>query len=123
MSNITPPIARIPIGIVQINGKPIDVQQHPEFIRFFFDLFTRVGGVTGVGNDDLLLELMNGSPSDTGAAEALRAVDELRNEVAALRGSNDALRGQLQDLQAQIESQPTFQPLQVRIQQIEDRLQ
>jgi len=50
---LTPPAARVPIGTVQINGRPVDVQQHPEFVRFFFDLFARVGSTAALSNTEL----------------------------------------------------------------------
>lgn len=50
---ITPPISRVPIGTVTINGQTLDVAQHPEFVRFFFDLFTRVGGGVAPSNDEI----------------------------------------------------------------------
>ena len=50
---LTPPTARIPIGTVLINGQVLEVKQHPEFVRFFFDLFARVGSVTAPDNNEL----------------------------------------------------------------------
>jgi hypothetical protein len=46
---VTAPIASVPIGLATVNGQTVEVRQHPEFVRFFFDLFTRVGGATGGG--------------------------------------------------------------------------
>ena len=53
MANITPPKNAVPVGRVTINGQTFDVQQHPEFVRFFFDLFQRVGGTSALSNTDL----------------------------------------------------------------------
>lgn len=50
---ITPPINRVPIGTVTINGQTLEVAQHPEFVRFFFDLYTRVGGGVAPSNDEI----------------------------------------------------------------------
>lgn len=55
MSILTIPRNDVPIGVVLINGQQVTVAQHPEFTRFFFDLFQRVGGTTSSGTDDLLI--------------------------------------------------------------------
>lgn len=52
-TTITPPKAQIPIGTITINGVRYDVAQHPEFVRFFFDLLRRVGGSSATSNTDL----------------------------------------------------------------------
>jgi hypothetical protein len=44
--SITTPKANVPVGRVTINGQTFDVAQHPEFVRFFFDLFRRTGGTS-----------------------------------------------------------------------------
>ncbi len=126
---LTPPIARIPIGLLTINGQQFEVRQHPEFVRFFFDLFARVGSADALSNTELeamaqaLLDSGAVPASSTEAQEALRGVEELRQEFASLRGENDRLRGELEELRAQLEGAPSFQPLEGRVQQIEDRLQ
>lgn len=125
--SLTPPMAQIPIGLATINGKQVEVRQHPEFVRFFFDLFSRVGKTDALSNTELaeLAEALVAAPvsgSSPEAQEALRAVDELRNEVATLRGSNDRLRAELDELRGQVEPMPSLRPLEGRIQQIEDRL-
>lgn len=127
--SLTPPTAHIPVGIVTINNQPFDVLQHPEFTRFFFDLFARVGSVSALSNTEL--EALAQSLIDSGAApasspeaqEALRNVEELRQELASLRGDADRLRGEVDELRAQIEAAPSLQPLQSRVQEIIDRLQ
>jgi hypothetical protein len=126
---ITPPTARIPIGTVLINGRSVDVQQHPEFVRFFFDLFARVGSTAALSNTELeamaqaLLDAGPQATSSVEAAEAMRAVDEVRNEIDSLRSSNQRLVGLVEQLAAQIEQGPSLQPFEQRITQIEDRLQ
>lgn len=126
---LTPPTSRIPIGIASVNGQQVEVQQHPEFVRFFFDLFARVGSVSALNNTELeamAQALIDAGPvpaSSTEAQEALRGVEELRQEVASLRGSNDQLRAELASLRDDMPSMPSVQPLESRVQQIEDRLQ
>lgn len=126
---LTPPTSRIPIGFVSINGQQLDVQQHPEFVRFFFDLFNRVGSTTALTNTELqelaqaLIDAGAVPASSAEAQEALRGVEELRQELAALRSANDQLRNELSALRDDMPSMPSFQPLESRVQQIEDRLQ
>lgn len=50
---MTAPKNQVPIGRVTIGGVTYDVPQHPEFVRFFFDLFARVGGTNAPSNADL----------------------------------------------------------------------
>lgn len=81
---ITPPTARIPIGTIEIDGKTVEVQQHPEFVRFFFDLMSRVGGVSGWSVDDLRLGPADDVVDVEGLAKAMDA-QRLATEVQALR--------------------------------------
>lgn len=126
---ITPPKNSIPVGLIDFGGKRIEVQQHPEFVRFFFDLFNRVGGVSALSNTDL--EAMAQALVDAGAVpssspeaqEALRGVEELRQQIASLRGENDRMRSEVEELRAQLEGGLSLQPLEFRVSQIEDRLQ
>ena len=50
---ITPPKAQVPIGFVTVAGQRLEVMQHPEFIRFFFDLLRRIGGTSAPSIDGL----------------------------------------------------------------------
>lgn len=104
-TTLTVPKANIPIGTVVIAGTTFDVPQHPEFVRFFSDLARRTGGVTAPTNTDLAngvttLDTEDVAPrSNPEAREALRVVDELRNELASLRGDNDGLRRRIEQLE------------------------
>jgi hypothetical protein len=70
---LTPPMALIPIGIATFNGQQIEVRQHPEFVRFFFDLFNRVGG----NNSKSLQELSDLLDAERlGVFEARQAPDQ-----------------------------------------------
>lgn len=121
--NLTPPMSSIPIGTAVFNGQRIDVQQHPEFVRFFFDLFARVGGVRGMTVEELLALLLGEPKTDPRTHEALRAVDELRIELDSLRSSNQKLSALVEELAGQIEPAPSLRPIEQRVKQIEDRLQ
>jgi len=54
-TTLTPPKTPVSIGQVTIAGQTYDVKQSPEFVRFFFDLYRRVGGAEAVSNTDLAL--------------------------------------------------------------------
>jgi hypothetical protein len=56
-NKITPPKSNVPIGRVSANG--VDVEQHPEFIRYFFDLLKRVGGTTAQTITDITISVVN----------------------------------------------------------------
>lgn len=125
---VTPPINSIPVGVFEMNGRRIEVKQHPEFVRFFFDLFARVGGTSALNNVELeelaqaLIDAGAVPDSSPEAQEALRGIEELRQEVASLRGQNDLLRAELAELRDQIPPTPNLRPLEFRVSQIEDRL-
>lgn len=115
---LTPPMARIPIGTVVINGQVLEVKQHPEFSRFFFDLFARVGGTAGTGNADLL-DMIGTLPGDPVAEEAgslarealgliqtrpaqqpsIAPDPDLSSDVQSLRAELDSLRQAVAGLQ------------------------
>lgn len=127
-TTLTIPKTDIPIGRLTIDGVQYDVPQHPEFVRFFFDLARRVGGVTAPTNTDLSVHIATLDSeaqmprSDPGAQEALRAVDELRNEFASLRNDCDALRAQIADRDAELAGIRAIADLRPRVDQLEDRL-
>lgn len=126
---VTPPNASIPVGLIEMGGKRIEVKQHPEFVRFFFDLFARIGGVSALTNTELealaqaLIDAGAVPASSPEAQEALRGVEDLRQQLSSLRGDNDRLRSELDELRSLIEPVPSLQPLEFRVSQIEDRLQ
>lgn len=128
MSKVTPPNATIPVGVIELGGRRIEVKQHPEFVRFFFDLFSRIGGTSALTNVELeaLAQALTDAgavpSSSTEAQEAQRGVEELRQELASLRGHCDRLRAELDELRAAIEPAPSLRPLEIRVSQIEDRL-
>ena len=127
-SKVTPPKNIVPVGTVTIAGVSYDVAQHPEFVRFFDDLVRRAGGITAPTNTELSTHIATLDSeaqmprSDPGAQEALRAVDELRNEFSSLRNDCDALRSQIADRDAELASLRAMADLRPRIEQLEDRL-
>ena len=60
-TSITTPKNVVPVGQVTIGGTTYDVKQHPEFVRFFFDLFRRVGGSSALTNADLEALILDAS--------------------------------------------------------------
>ena len=51
---ITAPKTPVHLGSISIGTQTYNVIPHPEYMRFFFDLMRRVGGVNGVSNGELL---------------------------------------------------------------------
>lgn len=129
MTKITAPKVPVPIGRVTVNGVTLDVIQHPEFVRFIFDLVRRVGGTEALTNTELealaqaLIDAGAVPSSSPEAQEALRGVEELRQALASLRGDNDRLRRDVEELRAQVECMPSLQPLERSVSEILDRLQ
>ena len=123
MSSVTQPRSSIPIASVTIAGQRYECATNPEFVRFFEMLIRRIGGTVGMNTDELLQLALEPISRDPSAQEALRAVDELRNELESVRATSTGLLARLDELLSQIEAQPNIQPLANRISQIEDRLQ
>ena len=123
MSSVTQPRGGIPIASVTVSGQRYDCVTNAEFVRFFEMLLRRIGGTVGMDTDELLQLAIEPVSRDTSAQEALRAVDELRNELESVRATSAGLMARLDELLSQIEAQPNIQPLANRITQIEDRLQ
>ena len=53
MSLLTLPQARIPIGSVMVNGRPLPVIVDMEWMRAFLTIFDRVGGANGLSTTDV----------------------------------------------------------------------
>lgn len=103
--------ARVPIGSIQIpdqNGVPQQYTVLPtvEFLRALSDLFKRVGGADGLGNEDLAVLASSAQASDTAArnaiedlqaiqanssaamiAEMQRTIEDLRSQVSEISGA------------------------------------
>jgi methyl coenzyme M reductase subunit C-like uncharacterized protein (methanogenesis marker protein 7) len=122
MSNITQPRGSIPIGLVRVGGAEYQVSLNPEFNRFFETLVRRVGGSVGMDVSELLQIALEPVSQGTAGQEAMRATEELRHEVEALRSSNQSLSQQLEELRNQITEQPSIQPIAAMVQEIKDRL-
>jgi len=97
MTKITPPMDRIPIGVVNVNGQRLEVTQHPEFVRFFRDMFTRAGGVDGWGVEDLRVA----PQADSLNVSALTQPADLAQQVAQLR-EQLATQGDIENQLAQL---------------------
>ncbi len=126
-TTLTTPKENVPIGSVSVGGQSATVTLSPEYLRFFFDLVRRVGGTKAQTNTDLSTHMDEQdseaamSRSDLSAVEALRAVDELRNQFASLRNDCDQLRSQLADRDAELAGLRTVLDLRSRVEQLEDR--
>ena len=119
---VTFPQARIPLGWAMVQGQRVPVEIDPEWLRSFVDLLNRTGGVSGDTSFDQYIPMFFETPhTDATAQEAMRCVDELRNELASTRSDLQAIRSMLDQALASIESPPASD-LRNRIEQIEGRL-
>ena len=122
MSTITLPQARIPLGYAMVQGVRVPVEIDMEWMRVMMDLVTRTGGTSGDTNfSEYLPQFFDTPHTDATAAEAIRAVDELRNELASAKTEQQVLRSMLDQISALLETQPASD-LRNRIEQIEGRL-
>lgn len=106
---ITPPKASIPVGSVTINGIKYDVPQHPEFVRFFYDFFRRIGGTDGSSSEQLQTQIdglsfspteQDTSPQDAGirALGLLPPYPEATPQEQRSDGRIEALEAEVQRL-------------------------
>jgi hypothetical protein len=142
---ITLPQARIALGWAVVDGKRIPVEIDMEWMLAFSRLVERTGGTSGDANfSEYVNQFFDAPPVDTGAREALRgvdelrnehsraqdpqiheltnAVDELRNELAGSRADLQALRGLIEEQAASAAAPQQTDQLRNRIELIEDRL-
>lgn len=77
MANITAPRNGIPIGWAMVGGQKVQVEVHPEYLRWFESLTGRVGGVTGAGTNDLALSQFE----DAGIEEHKHAMFRLTDDM------------------------------------------
>jgi hypothetical protein len=119
---ITLPQARIALGWAVVQGQRIPVEIDMEWMLAFTRLVDRAGGTSGDTNfSEYINQFYDAPPLDPGVRDALRGVDELRNdqggvqdpqihelvrmvdelrvELAGIRGMRD-MRSRLDDLEA-----------------------
>ena len=124
MTPLTLPQARVPFGWADVAGARTPVLIDLEWMRALSTLVDRAGGVTGDASFEDVAPVLLGAPGTSPEVQdALRAVDELRNELAGARSDIGALRSMVDELTAQLGQQPAAPDLTGRVQQIEDRLQ
>lgn len=120
---ITLPQGRIALGWVTLQGQRIPVEIEMEWMLSLSRLVERTGGTSGDTNfDEYINQFFDVPPTDAGAREALRAVDELRNEQESTRADLRALRGLIEELAASAAAPLQIDQLRNRIASIEDRL-
>lgn len=126
MSTVSPPSPREPF----FDSRSGEISR--VWLRFFSDVFNRIGGSE---QQDLtaIVSLLNQAiadirelesqytPEPVGIGDALRAVEELRNELESTRRTVDEQRGEIEALRAQLE-QGNAHDLVQRIETIEGRL-
>lgn len=98
-----------------------------DWYLFLSALLQTVGGpavTTGGGSEPLdgVKQFEEYAATSLEAAEALRAVDELRNELASTRSDMQSLRRLIDELSAALATPPQNDQLRSRVQSLEDRL-
>lgn len=121
LNTVTLPQGRNPLGWAMVAGQRVPVEIDQQWMHVIAALVQRSGGTSGSDGLGVYLPLIEQTQDDLAAREALRAVDELRNELAGLRSDNQALRGLL-DEQANELAALRQNNLRNRIEQLEDRL-
>ena len=120
MSALLPVQEHIPIGR-DAEGRPVFIDR--AWLNYLtVQVFQRSGGFTGPSTVDNAQQFEEYPLSNPDAVEALRAVDELRNELASTRSSLHALQSQIDGLTAAIVSLSSTSEFRNRIESIEDRL-
>jgi hypothetical protein len=120
MASVNLPQGNVFFGWADFQGRRLPVTISMEWMRVFYDLVARVGGATGSPvSDDAIAEAM--MPRGDSGAEAMRAIDDLRHELASTRGDLRAALSRIEDLEAQAESRPSYD-LRARVEEIEGRL-
>lgn len=123
MNPLALPQARIPMGWAMVGGQRVPVEIAPEWMRALDGLLDRSGGISGSTNfSQYINQFFDAPPMDAGAQEALRAVDELRHELAFARGSVDVLRALVDDQAQALAELRAVGDLRNRLEQLEDRL-
>ena len=112
MSTVALPQARIPLGYAMVSGQRVPVEIDAQWMRALLGLVDRSGGTTGSGgttsNVDEVMGLLMSLPQDLAAQEAMRAVDELRNELASARNDVQVFRAKVEELESQIASMRAY---------------
>ena len=93
--------ARVPTGRVTIDGRTFDVLMTTEFSRALSDLLLRVGGVNGLGSDDLAA--LASSTDSSGQLLALHQEVEAMRTLAEQAAAVRTLRAEIAELRALVE--------------------
>lgn len=92
---------RVPIGRVMTpDGRTLDVLMTPEFARTLASMFTRIGGATGLGNEDIAALAASDASSGQVLAllnevQQLRALAETVAPAVAMYRQIEAMRAEL----------------------------
>jgi hypothetical protein len=120
---LTLPQARIPLGWAMVQGQRVAVEIDMEWMLVFLRLMERTGGTTGDTNFiQYINQLFEAPLIDPGLQDAVRAIDELRNELSSARNETQTLRAMIEELSSSIAESHSTDLLRNRIESIEDRL-
>jgi hypothetical protein len=123
MRALTLPQARIPLAWAVIDGVRTPVEIDMEWMRVFIELLDRTGGISGDTNfSEYLPQFFDAPHTDAAAAEATRAVSELRNELASSRSELQTIRSLIEEQAAALAEARSFSDWKSRIEEIESAL-
>lgn len=97
-TNVTPPRAGVPIGTLHIDGRQVEVEVHPEYLRFFYTLHLRQGGVVGQSTTDLETSQFE----DAGIAEMQAELFAMRDAISQAQAAAVSAQGSDGDLVAEL---------------------
>lgn len=97
-ASISLPQARIPIGWAMVDGARIPVEIDMEWMLTLTRLFERSGGTSGgTSFNEYITQFFDAPGADPALQEAVRAVDDLRHELASSRSDVQTLRGLIEE--------------------------
>jgi len=112
MASLTAPRNGIPIGTAIINGVQVQVEVHPEYLRWFESLTGRVGGVSGASTNDLTVSQFEDAGIEETKHGLMRQGDDLwqippvvqLGPVDSEAPGLEELRGQIAELTKAVEA-------------------
>jgi hypothetical protein len=123
MRPLTIPQGRIPVGYAMVQGQRVPVEIDQEWMLYLTTLTERTGGVSGDTNFiEYINQFFDAPLADPALQEAGRAIDELRNELAASRSDAQTSRVLCEEVSAQLAGVRRLEDLRNRLDGIEAQI-